>query len=473
MISEGFIKNYFNIHIERCKLIEKQVLDSFYKGFYENELINDFRVPKLAFVLRGYQIEEILEGLPFLRVDNDKKPLPIELPINNEISIKNNGDFDYKDLIIKPINKDYSWSKYGNFNIVMCNKNGYINGSHLIAEALKFENETRLKEKRETLPTGYYEFNRWYNLEETSVLFKRLCELLNVANNDLLFKVSGKQKKGEEMLQGYFLHTDLINSLVMWVSSTYAITINRIIWELNKNTVLKENFELKHKNKELMADNTEKSNIIVEVKTALNKAEETNNMIMQELKKLSQTNQNLFQNSIVISKQLQMTSQENKIISKQLNTTIKKNKVISKKLDTTLQINQVISNKLDTTNNYLQGIKNNVCVETYYTDVVAVIRIFDENDDTVCYKVVRTTEQYINRRINYYKKKYDENIEVIFNKTTPNGKSAAKRFLNENPEITNRSTTVYLNEGYLQGTFLNDLRNFLNIPVIEINNVSN
>lgn len=472
-IDREFIENYFNVHNVLIENAKKNILKNLDEGFYEDEDANDFIVLHLAFALKGSKVFEFLNKFPIHRIKTVKQLSQTEIIENKQLVLKTGND-DFKDLITEPINENYSWGKYANFNVVICNKNGYINGSFLIKEAFAFENKRRAELNQEPLTDNYFTTSKWNTFDSTKMLFESLSNFLKIPIQDLTFNVHGKQKKGEEMLQGCYFHMDLANSLAMWVSPTYALMVNKIITELTKNAIKQENLALISKNKELTDDNLKKDDMIVEVRSALDRAEYNNKMIMEELNKLSQSNQHIFKNSILISKELKLVSRENKIISKE-------NKIISNKLDTSIQINkviskenQVISNKLDNTNNYLQSIKNNVCIETNFLDVIVVIRIFDEGDkNTLYYKFVRTTEQYINRRISYYKKKYDENIDIIFNKETANGKSACKRFLCENLNITNRSTTVFLNDDYLQGTFLSDLKDFLGIPVDTIDNITN
>lgn len=79
--------------------------------------------------LSKYNVEPI-EG-SHNKVTNDKK----------QPNIGPSGDEDIKNICFEAINDEFSWGKYGDFKVIIMNKNGYINVTKLCDEAGKrFEN---------------------------------------------------------------------------------------------------------------------------------------------------------------------------------------------------------------------------------------------------------------------------------------------------------------------------------------------
>jgi hypothetical protein len=92
----------------------------------------------------------------------------------------------------------------------MCNKNGYINASVLISKALMHENKIRSENNLPFIKRK--DFKEWIELKNIKLLLQIICFEKNILHNELFFEKKGTQKKGEELLQGTYLHPDLINS---------------------------------------------------------------------------------------------------------------------------------------------------------------------------------------------------------------------------------------------------------------------
>ena len=179
--------------------------------------------------------------------------IPLKIDTDTIEKSKNGNNDEFKNLITEKINEEFSYGKYDEFKIVIHNKSGYVNGSHLLKQALVFENFIRLKSNKKLLES--VKFIEWFKLNETKDLFNMFSEEEKIKIEDLKFVIMGKQKTGEEMLQGYYIHPALVNSLAIWMSPCYAIKVNKIINEINITSQKKIISSLNGKVKELEARN--------------------------------------------------------------------------------------------------------------------------------------------------------------------------------------------------------------------------
>lgn len=149
----------------------------------------------------------------------------------------------YKSLSFLPINNAYSWGKFGEFNVVICLKNGYINGSVLIEEGIKFENNLRKNLKKKPLNKDSRPIRDWFKNDSTLVLLNTVSSKYKLQEQELFFEIEGKQKRGEEMLQGCFIHPILVNILAEWISPSYAIIVSEVMSDYHIKNKEKEDIK--------------------------------------------------------------------------------------------------------------------------------------------------------------------------------------------------------------------------------------
>lgn len=446
MLTEDYINFYFDLHILVFNAMRKNALIDFKKSKKHCE-IKDFKVKNLnvtyerkytnAYNLKHEKYMSALstseKSLELVKITEPsieqitptKEKTLAEIKETKQIIENNqNGSNDeIKSTIIEKINDDYSWSRYGDYDLVMCNKNGFINASVLIEKAMNYENKIR---SEINLPKiSRKDFAKWMELKETPLLLQVVCYEKKVNTNDLFFNNNGVQKRSEKLLKGAYLHPDLINSLLMWVSPTYAHKINLFINKMNAETEKKNKEECI---KALTQDIAEKSDLIVELRNAYNK------------------------------------------IDNKCQIVIENNKLILQKLDNVLQINQVISGKLDRTNGHLQDIKHNVKIETRDKDLIIVFRIYGEGFNVDCYKLAKTTDDNMNASYSYYDKRY--HCFPVSCLRTVNSKNICKKFLAENKNITYTASTAHLKIGYTEAAFVSDLERLIEKPVKTINKIT-
>lgn len=227
-MSENFILDALKFRYSTLLKQEQEIVQGYEDGVLQESILNDYRL-EIRFLESELQIKDKLK---FRTIENDElvylsddeeydyKDLPVLKTIKEKtiaelkstksliITTKNLENDEIKDLITEPINKEYSWGKYGDFNLIICNKNGYVNGVFLIYEATEFEKKIR---DVKTIPLK--SIIDWLTNKETVSLFKVASIEEGINENDLYFKKLGAQKRGEEMLQGTYIHPVLINSL--------------------------------------------------------------------------------------------------------------------------------------------------------------------------------------------------------------------------------------------------------------------
>ncbi len=246
-MSTDFIKNAFKTRYNALIKQEQEIVQGYEDGILPQSYLHDYRL-EIRFLESELQIKDKMKfrdieddeivylsdddeydysDLPVLKTIEEKSLAELKSTKNLIISTKNLVNDKIKDIITEPINKDFSWGKYGDFNMVVCNQNGYMNGVFLIYEATEFEKKIRNNNK---IPLK--NITEWLSNKETIALLKTasIQEKINIDN--LTFKRIGTQKRGESMLQGTYLHPILINSLATWVSPSYALKINDAVNEM-------------------------------------------------------------------------------------------------------------------------------------------------------------------------------------------------------------------------------------------------
>ena len=125
----------------------------------------------------------------------------------------------FKSNYIEPINKEYS--RYNN-------ENNFINGAALIEEATNYETEL-CKKQNISLPKKKF-IAEWFKNKETMNFINNIKYLLNIDEIKYVF-TPGRYSK-VNFIQGTYIHPILIIFLANWVSPTYSLLINDIIFNV-------------------------------------------------------------------------------------------------------------------------------------------------------------------------------------------------------------------------------------------------
>jgi len=244
-------------------------------------------------------------------------------------TISNGQNDGFKEFITQRINDSYSWGLYGNFRIVICNADGYVNATQLIKEATVFENERRTRfGKKNILPC---KFMNWSRNEATLELVDSLNYWPQFRDLKLIKSVKGKQLRGEEAIRGAYIHPKLVNSLAFlflkfkkrggW-SPSYALVVANIL----------EEYHLQAKNREVQMR-------VQELENVCNKKDD----VISEIRELYNS----------MSKDFKISIEDNKVLLAEVRGISTKLNTVNLKLDET-------NSKLDTANSKLNRVSNHL-----------------------------------------------------------------------------------------------------------------
>jgi hypothetical protein len=255
-MANNFIIDAFNFRYKALLKQEQEIVQGYEDGVLSESHLNDFRL-EIRFLESELGIKEKmkfreLDGNNLVYLSDDEEYDYTDLPVlktieqksmaelkstKNLIRSNQNGINDnFKNLITEPIDINYSWGKYGKFNIIIRNKDCFINGKFLIDEAIKFENKIRENLKKE--PVGIKKIAKWLLNLETISLMETAKSKLGIENLFEELKLNRYAKN--RFLDGMYIHPILVNSLATWVSPSYALEINEIINNMNIDAKLKE-----------------------------------------------------------------------------------------------------------------------------------------------------------------------------------------------------------------------------------------
>ena len=184
-------------------------------------------------------------------------------------------------IIFKDINEDYSFGKYGDFNVIIMKKNGYINATKLCSNA-ETKNGTRK------------EFYRWLENNNSKILIKEISTFLEISQDKLLITITGGSKK-LTIIRGTYIHPLLITHIAYWISPKFAINVSLWIDEWKKysnenlikyyDTLSKlDTYERLEKEKEIQLFLQEKLGGNIEVDTKIGRIDLLTNDSLIEIK---------------------------------------------------------------------------------------------------------------------------------------------------------------------------------------------
>lgn len=308
-LTKEYLIEYFEIYAKILQIVKNNVLNDFDSGKLDNMNQKDFSTDKLLFKLNYDHLirfkknnPEVCNEINYTINDIKEQSISEINSVKDLVSANKNFINDkYKSLSFSPINNAYSWGKFGEFNVVICLENGYINGSVLIEEGIKFENNLRKNLKKKLLNKNSKVITDWFENTETIVLFDTVTSKFKINESELFFKIEGKQKRGEEMLQGYFIHPILVNILAEWISPSYAIIVSEVMSDHHiKN---KEKEDIKRIN-ELEQTVVKKDFKIKDLFKKLDDQMDRNEKLLDKNKKLSDKNETLIEDLNEITNKL-------------------------------------------------------------------------------------------------------------------------------------------------------------------------
>ena len=111
------------------------------------------------------------------------------------------------DLIFENINDEYAYGKYGDFNVIIMKKNGYINVTKLCKH-------------------GGKDFKHWVGTQQSQELFKGLKTELGIEQPLITIR---RSVVGNLLVTGTYAHPDLVPHIASWVSVKFAVMMFSIV----------------------------------------------------------------------------------------------------------------------------------------------------------------------------------------------------------------------------------------------------
>lgn len=130
------------------------------------------------------------------------------------------------DIIIEHINERFARGKYGEFDIIIMRRNGYVNATKLCVLANK-------------------RFDNWLRLETSKELIKEIENSIPQIRGIEIIKGGSKFK---QELCGTYVHPLLIPHIASWCSAKFAIKVSRIV---NEAIAIEHRNQLKLKDSEI------------------------------------------------------------------------------------------------------------------------------------------------------------------------------------------------------------------------------
>jgi uncharacterized coiled-coil protein SlyX len=193
---------------------------------------------------------------------------------------KNLHKSDIRNIIFEKINDEYSYGKYGPFNVIMMNNNGYVNATKLcqLDETKKFKN--------------------WKANKASESLIKGMSKLLHMKESELIICISGGGSNTK--ISGTYVHPDLIIDIASWISLKFKLLVSEIVKERfaeNVNKVkeaLEEECKKKDDKIDKLSKEVKKQTAIMEKQSAkMDKLLEQNTDLKDDVKGLRKDNQKL------------------------------------------------------------------------------------------------------------------------------------------------------------------------------------
>lgn len=188
---------------------------------------------------------------------------------------------ELSEIIYNDINGEFGYGSYGEFNVIIMRKNGYINATKLCL-------------------TGGRRFAKWIETNNSQELINEIIEIYSYLGDD--FKPTIIINNIQSNLKGTYVHPDLITHIASWVSPKFAIKVSKIV----NNYIVRE---YKMKNDDLVKQ-------IQTMTETLSRMESTLNITCEQNEELKKQNEHTHKQNNKLSEhiiKLQTTSNDIKL----------------------------------------------------------------------------------------------------------------------------------------------------------------
>ena len=131
-------------------------------------------------------------------------------------------------IYLEPINDEFSRSVYSGMDVIVMNKNGYINATKICSIA-----KTKNGQKKA--------FNHWKENTDSQQLLNKMSEELDIPKSELLILVN-TGSKNLTIIRGTYVHPLLITHIAYWISPSFSVKVGLWIDEWKSHSKKNELF---------------------------------------------------------------------------------------------------------------------------------------------------------------------------------------------------------------------------------------
>ena len=183
---------------------------------------------------------------------------------------------DIRNIAFEKIDDDYSYGKYGNFNVILMMKNGYINVTKLCADAKTKKGKSK-------------QFRFWRLSDGATSLIEEVSADVKIPTSELLIMIKSSSKNNT-VIRGTYAHPDLVPHIASWASTQFAIKVSKIVNAYNiQQALMKKDKVIKGLNEKLDVMNNDMKKLLAKNDDLLAKNDDLlikNNKMDKRLKRL-------------------------------------------------------------------------------------------------------------------------------------------------------------------------------------------
>ena len=320
---------------------------------------------------------------------------------------------DIRNIIFEKINDKYSWGRYGDFDVIIMNRNGYINVTKLCSKA----------KNKKGKPKNFYD---WLKNNESFETIEAVSASQRIIGDELLKEITGGSKD-LTIIRGTYAHPDLVPHIASWASKIFAVRVSKIVNKFLANQEYEEN-------KRLLK---EKDDIINDLHNKMDKVISNNEKLLSDNKKL------FHDNEVLLAKADEMGRNVKEVLK--VNYDIKRSNVEIKDTLNRVANRGVPPPKHDNDNETLVLIRNNI----------------DTDDDGYQYSVKRVRVGGLKTAINGHSKNYPDSEVILEIPMTPNSRNLWARVRNDlskKEKIVGSGNNFDLSDNYSENRLIKALR---------------
>ena len=295
------------------------------------------------------------------------------------------------DLIFENINDEYGRGKFGNFNVIIMKKNGYINVTKLCKD-------------------GGKEFRKWRENKNSTEFIEEFSSDVGIPAADFLIVINSGNTN--ILIRGTYAHPELVPHIASWVSAKFARKVSRIVNDYFGREARLENERLKYENVNLKGENV---NLMGKLEEMEKKADEERKKSDEERKKAEEERKKS-------DEERKKAEERYANLCKQYNITHIKLDTTHEKLDIANDRIEVMEEKLDTVAEIVVPKTKNLLTH----EMFCLLKHENNNDDEFEYYAICGQIKYVKNTKNK-KIKTDNMTEVLTIDCTPNTKNLLHR----------------------------------------------